>query len=63
MSEEEMISQINDLIEDRKSFITEDEETSEVFKKDVAALEMILDKYNKQKELIYICERGIEIKI
>ena len=60
MSEEEMILQINSLIEDRKSFITEDEETSEVFKKDVAALEMILDKYNKQKELIMICDRGIK---
>lgn len=46
MSEEEMISQIKDLISDRKSFITDDEECSEIFKKDVIALEMILDKYN-----------------
>ncbi len=59
MSEEKMISQIKDLIEDRKSFITDDEETSKVFKEDVAALEMILDKYNKQKELIYICNKGV----
>ena len=51
MDEEEMISQIKDLISDRKSFITEDEETSEIFKKDVAALEMILDKYKLLKEL------------
>ena len=50
MDEEEMISQIKDLISDRKSFITEDEETSEIFKKDVAALEMILDKYKLLKE-------------
>lgn len=57
MSEEEMISQLKDLISDRKSFITDDEETSEVFKKDAEALEMILDKYSKLKELIMICDR------
>lgn len=50
MNEEEMISQIKELISDRKSFITDDEETSEIFKKDVAALEMIIDKYNMLKE-------------
>lgn len=33
MDEEEMISQIKDLILDRKSFITDDEETSKIFKK------------------------------
>lgn len=50
MNEEEMISQIKDLISDRKTFITDDEETSEIFKKDIEALEMILDKYNMLKE-------------
>ena len=50
MSEKEMISQIKDLISDRKTFITDDDETSEIFKKDVTALEMILDKYNLLKE-------------
>ena len=57
MTEEEMILQIKDLISDRKSFITDDEESSAIFKKDVEALEMILDKYSKLKELIMICDR------
>lgn len=58
MAEEEMLLQIKDLISDRKSFITDDEETSEIFKKDVEALEMILDKYSKLKELTKICDRA-----
>ena len=57
MTEEEMISQLKDLISDRKSFITNDEESSEIFKKDVEALEMILDKYSKLKKLTMICDR------
>lgn len=57
MTEEEMILQIKDLISDRKSFITDDEESSAIFKKDVEALEMILDKYSKLKELTTICDR------
>ena len=58
MTEEEMISQLKDLISDRKSFISNDEESSEIFKKDVEALEMILDKYSKLKELTMICYRS-----
>lgn len=46
MTEDEMILQIKDLISDRKSFISSDKDTSEIFKKDVEALEMILDKYD-----------------
>ncbi len=57
MTEEEMISQLKDLTSDRKSFITNDEESSKIFKKDVEALEMILDKYSKLKELTMICDR------
>ena len=47
MSEEEMITQIEDLILDRKSFITDDEETSEIFKKDVEALERSLKEIER----------------
>lgn len=57
MTEEEMILQIKDLISDRKSFITNDEESSEIFKKDVEALEMILYKYINLRELVTICDR------
>lgn len=38
-----MLLQLRDLIEDRKSFISGDEEHDEVFKKDIKALEMAID--------------------
>lgn len=60
MTEKEMINQINSLIEDRKSFITDDKETSEVFEKDVEALEMILNKYNKLSDRIVKASRKID---
>ena len=53
----ELSEQLKDLTSDRKSFITNDEESSKIFKKDVEALEMILDKYSKLKELTMICDR------
>lgn len=60
MTEKEMINQINSLIEDRKSFITNDKETSEVFEKDVEALEMILNKYNELSDRIVKASRKID---
>lgn len=60
MTEKEMINQINSLIEDRKSFITDDKETSEVFEKDVEALEMILNKYNELSDRIVKACRKID---
>lgn len=60
MTEKEMINQINSLIEDRKSFITDDKETSEVFEKDVEALEMILNKYNELSDRIVKASRKID---
>ena len=60
MTEKEMINQINSLIEDRKSFITDDKETSEVFEKDVEALEMILNKYNELSDRIVKASRTID---
>lgn len=60
MTEKEMINQINSLIEDRKSFITDDKETSEVFEKDIEALEMILTKYNELSDRIVKASRKID---
>ena len=60
MTEKEMINQINSLIEDRKSFITDDKETSGVFEKDVEALEMILNKYNELSDRIVKASRKID---
>ena len=60
MSEEEMLSQIKDLINDRKSFISDDEETSEIFKRDVNALEQILNNYENYKKIILNSTRIID---
>ena len=60
MTDKEMIQQIKDLINDRKSFITDDNETSEVFKKDIEALEMILNKYNELLDRIIKASRKID---
>ncbi len=40
-----MLDQLNSLIADRRSFITNDKETSKVFEKDVEALEQIINDY------------------
>ncbi len=47
MNREEMIEQIKDLIHDRESFISDDPENSECFRKDKMALEMILEENEK----------------
>lgn len=60
MTEDEMILQIKDLISDRKSFISSDKDTSEIFKKDVEALEMILDKYDLLTDAILKAIRKID---
>ena len=40
-----MLDQLNSLIADRRSFITNDKETSKVFEKDIKALEQIINDY------------------
>lgn len=55
-----MLSQIKDLINDRKSFISDDEETSEIFKRDVNALEQILNNYENYKKVILNSTRIID---
>lgn len=69
MTEKEMLNQLNSLIDDRKSFITNDKETSKIFEKDVKALEQIINDYkiiktanskalriiDKFKEMYIIC--------
>lgn len=47
MTEEEMFEQLNSLIIDRKSFITDDKESNEVFEKDIKALETIIKGYKE----------------
>ncbi len=54
MNEEEAINQIHDLIKDRESFITKDEESNDVFRKDIKALKWILNSYEHDK----ICLEG-----
>lgn len=49
MNEIEMFEQLNSLIDDRKSFITNDKETSKIFEKDVKALEQIINNYKTIK--------------
>ena len=72
MNEEEMIKQLKSLIYDRKSFISNNNEINEVFKKDIQALEqsieMIIPKVdysrfsNKQQETS-TCYEDIYISI
>ena len=50
MNEKEMLNQLNDLLDDRKCFFINDNEASEIFKKDVKALELIINNYKKTKE-------------
>lgn len=54
MNREEMIEQIKDLIHDRESFISDDPENSECFRKDKVALEMILEEVENNR----ICLSG-----
>ena len=49
MSEQEAILQLEDLIKDRQAFVDENNPDDE-FKKDIQAIETILDLYQKKKE-------------
>lgn len=49
MKEKEMLYQIRDLIQDRKSFLTKDEEDNIIIKKDIKALNQILNNYKSLK--------------
>lgn len=54
MSEEQVLEQLYSLIDDRKSFITENSNDSEEFKRDITALETIINSYKNCK----ICLSG-----
>jgi len=49
MTDNEMLEQLKSLINDRRSFLTNDSETNEVFIKDIVALELIISKYKELK--------------
>ena len=49
MTEKEMLDQLNSLINDRKSFITDNNEMNEVFINDIVALNLIISKYKELK--------------
>lgn len=49
MNEKEMLDQLNSLIEDRKSFLTDNNEMNEVFINDIVALNLIISKYKELK--------------
>ena len=49
MTEQEMLDQLNSLIADRKSFITDNNEMNEVFINDIVALNLIINKYKELK--------------
>lgn len=44
LTDEEMISQLEDIIRDRKSFLEGDEEHDEIYKKDLEALEKAIEE-------------------
>ena len=44
-----MLDQLNSLIADRKSFITDNNEMNEVFINDIVALNLIINKYKELK--------------
>ena len=49
MTDNEMLDQLKGVIDDRKSFLTNDSELNEVFIKDIVALELIISKYKELK--------------
>lgn len=49
MTDNEMLDQLKSVINDRKSFLTNDSELNEVFIKDIVALELIISKYKELK--------------
>lgn len=49
MTEQEMLDQLNSLINDRKSFLTDNGEMNEVFINDIVALNLIISKYKELK--------------
>ena len=59
MTDNEMLEQLEDLIADRKSFLSSDTEANEEFIKDIEALELIISKYEnavlkyKSPDIIY----------
>ena len=59
MTDNEMLEQLEDLITDRKSFLSSDAEANEEFIKDIEALELIISKYEnavlkyKSPDIIY----------
>lgn len=54
MNEEEALEQLYSLIDERKAFITENPEDNEIFRRDLVALETIIDSYQHDK----ICLSG-----
>ena len=50
MTEEEMFEQLEDLIVDRKSFLSNDHDMNEMFIADITALELIISKYKELKQ-------------
>lgn len=59
MNEKEMLEQLHGLIEDRKAFITDDLEDSEIFRKDLVALEIIIENYKHLKQEIKSVNKGL----
>ena len=51
MSIKEVISQLSDLVEDRKSFISNDKELNNVFLQDIQALQIAIEYLKKVKEI------------
>ena len=49
MTDNEMLEQLKSVIDDRKSFLSNDSELNEVFIKDIVALELIISKYKELK--------------
>lgn len=43
--------QLNDLINDRRSFITDDKETSQIFENDIKAIKYLIEENKKYKEV------------
>ena len=50
MSEEEIINQVKDIMADREYFAKNYEEDDNIFKRDIKALQGILDLYQKEKD-------------
>lgn len=63
MNKEKALEQLYSLINDRRSFISDDKEASELFEKDIEAIKFLIEENKKYKEVIDKALNNIDLVI